>query len=266
MLYRVSPLKRTPCWLLASIFLVFTQFLVFSQLGCVAGPPTVSPLYDRLSGRGPILLGDDNPHLAANAFYKEQVRGSPTLKDFVSHNGEPAAISLERRLYRATRLSFYYIDRQQVVTFKRWALDWEAEPASPISADDRQSLALQLSQTGGDAGLTKRARVSASTTTQQTSVASLGGGELRGRLRAPETAQEARFVRLPNGNYEHRVTFQGETFRVIAEWYTEDALNAGAIAAASGRKPSALLALGQVVTIPKNLMRNVQPLPEAAVP
>lgn len=72
-------------------------------------------------------------------------------------------------------------------------------------------------------------------------------------------------MRLPNGDYRHRVTFRGETLRLLADWYTEDPKNVSAIASANRRSPTSPLQLGEEITIPKRLMRNVQALPEAAV-
>jgi len=234
---------------------------------CVGGPATISPLYDRLSGRGPIVLGDDNPYLPANAFFQEQLKGSRALARFVEANGEPTAMSLERKLYRKTRLGLFYADAGREHIFVRGIDDWQLERSVAISPDDQQSLSVQLAQSGRLAQVLRYqpspdAEVSVAEATIQPSP----DAELRGRLKPPESAGEARLTRLPNGNYEHRVTFPGETLRVIAEWYAEDPGAAGAIAVASGRSGGDPLRIGDRITIPKRLMRNVQPLPEAALP
>lgn len=258
--------------------LAFSLALFIATItGCGPGPATVSQLYVRLDGRGPVLLGDGNDNLPADALLKEQRASSPTLSDFVASHGEPAALSVERRLYRPTQLALYYPNENRRFVFTRWSADWELAGPEKIQSEDRESLAAQLAQAGGELGAApkavseavpvRRAELANEPMSTQASLARapLGEQELRGRLKPPQEAQEARLVRLPNGDYRHRVTFEGETLRLLADWYTEDAKNAGALASASRRAPTTPLRIGDEVTIPKRLMRNVQALPEAAV-
>ena len=244
-----------------------SALLIAALSSCVEGPATISPLYDRLSGRGPIVLGDDNPYLPANAFFQEQLKGSDVLARFVQHNGEPTAVSLERKLYRKTRLGLYYADTGKLCLFARGMNDWELEKTGQISAQDRQSLSVQLAQSGRLAQALQYQDGSSAVAAPVNDTAFVGSGaELRGHLKPPQSAAEARLTRLPNGNYQHRVTFAGETLPVIADWYTEDPGNASALARASGRSVAGPLTIGDTITIPQRLMRNVQPLPEAAIP
>lgn len=258
---KFRPLQRVFRRLGAACFLV-------ACAACLPNPAAISPLYDRLAGRGPVLIEGANPTLPASAFYAEQVQASPALSQYVSSHGEPIAISVERKLYRATRLGFYYPQRGQVVTFTRWGTDWQAEPATQISSEDSGSLSAQLAQSGRDLPAAGERTVAAAASVKPAGMngEGLGEGELRGRLKPPGVAGEAKLARLPNGDYEHRVAFQGETLQLLAEWYTEDPGNANALAAASGKRAANPLQQGEKVRIPRRLMRNVQPLPEAAVP
>lgn len=248
-------------------------FSLFWAAACGPGPATVSQLSLRLDGRGPVLLADGNDYLPADAFLKEQRASSPELGDFVDRHGEPAAISLERKLYRASRLSLFYPSENKRYVFSRWGSDWGLVGPEPIDSEDRASLDAQMAQaprkqaTAVSAQRAERvtaASVSASEPAQLAQ-APLGHQELRGRLKAPQEAKEARLQRLPNGDYRHRVTFRGESLKLLAEWYTEDAKNAAALAKASHRSPSAPLRVGDEITVPRRLMRNVQALPEAGV-
>ncbi len=253
--------------------------IIFSALwaaACGPGPATVSQLSLRLDGRGPVLLADGNDYLPADAFLKEQRASSPELSDFVERHGEPTAISLERKLYRASRLSLFYPSENKRYVFSRWSSDWGLVGPEPIDSEDRASLDAQMAQAGQTVGKQASAispqraeRVPAAPVTAneppRIAQAPLGHQELRGRLKAPQEAQEARLQRLPNGDYRHRVTFRGETLKLLAEWYTEDAKNAAALAKASQRALTAPLRVGDEITIPRRLMRNVQALPEAGV-
>jgi len=264
-----SPSDSTPIqprvWLANTLCLLV--LFVHGFVGCSAGPGTISPLYDRLTGRGPVVLADSNPYLPADAFYAEQRNASPALARYIQAHGDPVAISVERKLFKSTKIGFYYPRENRLVLFTRWGADWEAGEPQPISEEDKSIIAIQRAQAGEPADAPPVAQASKpSGDRQHVAAAAVGGGELRGRLKPPEPAEEARLVRLPNGDYQHRVTFQGETLRLLADWYTENPANETALAAAHRRAASRPLRQGDVVTIPKKLMRNVNPLPEAALP
>lgn len=230
--------------------------------GCISGPPIVSPLYQRMAGRGPIVLDDTNPDLPAQAFLSEQREESPELTRFIQEHGNPTAVSVERKLYRKTRLGLYYPETGLVFFFTRGMRDWIEEVEQPITAQDLQRVSSQLEESGLSLPSPKAVR---SPGTQ--SDASLSGGEqLKGHLKPPTSAGEARLARLPNGDYRHEVTFPGETLKLLAEWYCENSGDAKALAAVNGMRPDTSLTRGEGVTIPKRLMRNTQPLPEAALP
>jgi hypothetical protein len=77
--------------------------------------------------------------------------------------------------------------------------------------------------------------------------------------------REASLKRLKNGDYEHTVTFSGETLSAIADWYTGKPSNASSLAKASNRPATRKVAKGDVIVIPRRLMRNATALPEAAL-
>lgn len=261
---------------LAPRHFLLIAILMTAALACGPGPITVSQLQMRLDDRGPVVLGEGNEDLPADAFLKQQRAESATLSDFIAKHGEPSAISLDNRFLRSARLALYYPSENKRYLFTRWSSDWDPAGAEKIQANERDTITSQLAQ----AGLS----ISAPETTvpvDRTELASMpvalppvaaarttespGEQELRGRLKPPQAAEEARLVRLPNGDYRHRVTFRGETLRLIADWYTEDPRNLSAIASANRRSTTTPLRLGDEITIPKRLMRNVQALPEAAV-
>lgn len=239
-------------------------------LGCGPGPMMVSQSYARLDGRGPVLLGDGNEHMPADTFFQEQRAESSTISQFVTSHGEPAAISLDGRIFRSPRLVLYYPSENKGYLFRRGSSEWKAVGVQPIKAADREALDLQIAEAGGRLASAEapaalpRAEV-ASASAPVAARVSPGEHELRGRLKAPQAAEEARLVRLPNGDYRHRVTFQGESLQLLAEWYTEDARNAAVLASANRRSPTTVLRIGDEITIPKRMMRNIQAMPEAAV-
>lgn len=87
----------------------------------------------------------------------------------------------------------------------------------------------------------------------------------RGRLKPPTQAEVADLSKTSSGDYVHRVSFVGETLFTIAEWYTDDGANARALQAASKRAARQPLRIGDRIVIPRRLMMNTSPLPEAVV-
>jgi len=215
-----------------------------------------------MAGRGPIVLDDTNPDLPAQAFLSEQSKASPELTRFVQEHGNPTAVSVERKLYRKTRLGLYYPETGLVFFFTRGMRDWSEEVEQPITAQDLQRVSSQLEESGLSLPSPKAAQSPAA----QSQLIASGGEQLKGHLKPPASAGEAKLVRLPNGDYRHEVTFSGETFKLLADWYCENPGEAKALAAANGIRVEASLKRGDIVTIPKRIMRNTQPCPEAALP
>lgn len=245
-----------------SLFLATVSVIIASLSGCLSGPPIVSPLYQRMAGRGPIVLDDTNPDLPAQAFLSEQRKESPELSRFIQEHGQPTAVSVERKLYRKTRLGLYYPETGLVFFFTRGMRDWGEEVEQPITAQDLQRVSSQLEESGLPLPSPKAAR----SPVAQSQLSPSGGEQLKGHLKPPASAGEARLVRLPNGDYRHEVTFPGETLTLLAEWYCKNDGEAKALAVANGIRPDTSLSRGDAVTIPRRLMRNAQPLPEAALP
>ena len=242
--------------------------------GCSMSSQTSSPLYERLSSRGPVVLGLDNPYLPANLFLEEQIKESVAIRRLVQEQGRPTAVGIDRRLFRTTRITLYYSGDNESFTMTRWGQDWDVEEPSAISPSDRESIVQQLALS--DELHNPRnpqhfisppvARASLRSAPVVSGRAPEERRELRGRLKSPQQAAEAELSRLTNGNYRHTVTFRGETLRLIAEWYTEDPANAAALATASNRSTEQVLKIGEAITIPRRLMRNATPLPEARLP
>jgi hypothetical protein len=66
-------------------------------------------------------------------------------------------------------------------------------------------------------------------------------------------------------SYIHTVSFPGETFSLLADWYLEDDALARTLAALNNGALAAELKHGEEIVIPAKLIRNTDPLPEAMV-
>ena len=68
-----------------------------------------------------------------------------------------------------------------------------------------------------------------------------------------------------SGDIIHKVTFPGETLRIITEWYTGDANNTGRVARINGIEKPDLLKINQTVRIPRYMLKTTKPLPESEI-
>ena len=69
----------------------------------------------------------------------------------------------------------------------------------------------------------------------------------------------------PSGDMIHTVTFPGETLRIITAWYTGDVNSASRLARINGISNPDRLAIGQTIRIPRYMLANTSPFPEAEI-
>lgn len=223
---------------------------------CALGFESGTPLYERLAGRGPVLVAQENPYLPANRFLEEQIRDSEVFKNHISEMGRPLALRVDSEVFSPTQVVLYYPETDQQVVFYKSGSEWVREDPTSIDADDKQKIVAEYQLADASA------QVNAGTPTKPDEKPS----DVRARL-SPKLfgVKEAALRQLRTGDYEHRVTFPGETMSLLADWYTGRRDNADALAKASKRHSSQKLHRGDRIVIPKRLLRNPKPLPDAAL-
>jgi hypothetical protein len=236
------------------------------MLGCVGGVVGGGPLLQRLNGRGPVLLASDNPYLPANRLLEDEVKASDAMREFVDRRGQPSAIGVTKGIFKKPEIQLYYPEEGEVYSFKRKSGDWFTVGPEEISSEDRNVLATNAfslsdkSASGsGDVSANLEERI-VGHLEQEPEIATA-----RASMRPLPHIRYAHFKRLPNGSYIHTVTFSGETLAVLADWYTGKRAQASRLHTARKVGPTTPLTRGVTVTIPKELLRNKNPLPEAAV-
>ncbi len=251
---------------------LIAQFLivaVFALSGCSLKIQHSVPQFDRVAGKGPLLLVRNDETNNANQFFIDTLGTSEALRLVVREHGTPDAISVEREFLQPVRLKLYYSAREQVYVCVNQDGRWYVVGVERASEEDNESLGKQRSkQSQTVAELATPAQATAFQPTPPLAVPALpsvGTSELRGQLKPPSAAGLASLRRGPNG-YTHQVTFVGETLYSLADWYTEDPGNAAMLASSSQRPIQRPLRLGDEIVIPRSLMRNPEPFPEALVP
>jgi hypothetical protein len=225
--------------------------------GCSIKIQPRSATFDKISGKGPLILVSTDEMQPTHQFLVEHLSGSDSLRLLVKEHGMPEGISVEREFLQTTILKLFYLKYGEVYVCARQEGAWVVIGAEPISAADVDALKRQQS---------KAAPVIADLGSKPAVVAPVAfHPDLRGQLKPPGIAGVARLDSSRSG-YVHHVTFPGETMTALADWYTQDARNATRLARANRRSPDQPLRIGDTVSIPRALIRNLDPFPEAMVP
>jgi hypothetical protein len=251
--------------------------ILFFAVGCSIRKQECGVLFDRLKGKGPVLLEPNNESVASTKFFHEMWRSSATVKHLVTQRGAPEAISIERDFLQPNRLKLFYPGQAQVYILDLHEGEWLVSGSEPMVASEVEQLSRQRAKITSAAAerslIDKTGQMSTNPEpalqtgpVDRIPVAHVAPTELRGRLKPPTVAAVAKLYKQDSRTYLHTVTFPGETFSVLADWYTNSGENAGRLAAVNRRAVSDRLHVGEKIAIPGSLMLNPDPLPEALVP
>jgi hypothetical protein len=255
---------RAPLVLLVSVF-----FSALTLSGCSLKIQQSVPQFDRVAGKGPLLLIRSDDTNSANQFFIDTLGSSEALRLLVREHGAPDAISVEREFLQPTRLKLFYSSQSQVYVCVNQDGRWFVVGVERPSDSDTESLGKQRvkqSQTVAELNVPSQAPATVVAAPAVVPLArSSEAPDFRGQLKPPALAGLAP-LRRSSQSYIHHVSFAGETLYSLADWFTEDPTNAAELARASRRALSQPLRLGDRIVIPASLMRNPEPFPEALVP
>lgn len=237
-----------------------------SIIGCALRVQPESQEFDTLYGKGPVLIAPTDETVPSTAFFRKNWISSPAIQHLVTQRGTPEAISIEREFLQPNRLRLFYPAQGQVYLLDQIGGEWLVAGSVPLDNRDLDLLAMQRlrriqsSQTEnlGYELQPKKVTTRPLAAAQQT--------EFRGMLKPPSKARVARLTRKRDGSLLHTVTFEREDLAVIADWYTGDFSNAADLAQLNRRTHSGRLTIGDQIVIPRRLIENIDPLPEAVVP
>lgn len=268
-----------------AIFLVlFTSLLS----GCGLIGSHDNGVISMLSNRGPVSLSDENPYIASNVLLAQEIEQSNTLKGFIEHQGKPDAIQIEKGIFRPTVMYFYYANSKEAYILRR-NKDQENEWLIVGPTGLPEELARRIKPAQHTPPLVNsRARPSTSEQYYQNQQKNYPEEreiqviyEEPADIGRPQQVQEPieqeldpaafsrvtnqRVIDAPSGDIIHKVSYTGETLRLIAEWYTGDVQNAGRLSKINSLNDANMLHLNQVIRIPRYLIKNRQPMPLSAV-
>jgi len=282
---------------------VFSVALITLTTGCFFRRQFQNAEFDQLLGRGPVAIVPTDEAAASTAFFRHYWTSSATIKHLVAQRGTPEAISVEREFLKPHRLKLYYPAQGQVYLLDQVSGEWLVSGSEPLRQNELELVALQRERaaqtnqhmvqsivqpvtqvaaqpvaavalpSSGVAPINSVAQAAstvkppANIEPPPVPVAAIGSSEqFRGMLKPPSKARVATLTKSSRDTYLHTVTFTTEDLVILADWYTENPTNAASLARSNKRSVKAALIPGQRIAIPRNLMRNPQPLPESMVP
>ena len=173
-------------------FLLLTSFVATLVSGCSIKSRECGTLFDKLRGKGPVLLDPENSLSVPTQFLRQTSQASPTLGDLVSSRGAPDAISVEREFLQPNRLRLFYPADGQVFILDDLGGEWSMSGAEPLAITDLESLDKQRQirvQPVKDS-LTPSKPVVSSTESGKVPVAQAQPVDFRGRLDLESAAFE----------------------------------------------------------------------------
>lgn len=275
------PVRRFPCRVFGTLLvLTLGVTLVVTQSAC----STHSELYlrEELANRGPIGLSGSNPYLSPNLFVANEMKHSEVFRGFVRFRGTPDAVEIRKHYFKPLRVYLFYLADGEAFLMEQGAADWLVRGPERIPTQLMSSF-FNMQPPGQNAPLAVEDQVvtlpgegsAHAPTDPAADVKSLrkvpSRAEVTGKKASPPNALKEKSELVSSvqesssGDLIHRVSFAGESLRLIAQWYTGDINNTGRIARINGIENPDLLKIDQTVRIPRYLLRTTKPLPQAEV-
>lgn len=227
--------------------------LALTVSGCsfTAAPEQNSALMKELAAAGRVEVSPDNPYIASNLYLSREADRSETLRGFLEHRGNPNELELSLDESNEPNARFFYHDSSQAYTLHKRSGEWiilsadNMAPASPQAVAQVESLPPPVMK-------------------KEMLARSLPVEKPKARMKPAAKAPQA-FTLEASGDVIHRVTYPGETLRLIVSWYTGDMENLDRIIRINSIDHPNMLKLGQNVRIPRYLLTNPTPLTERDV-
>jgi hypothetical protein len=240
--------------------------LVVSSSACSIHLQRDNEDFDKLCGKGPVLIVSADETALSTSFFRRNWTTSQTIKHLVMQRGTPEAISVEREFLKPHRLKLFYPATGQVYLLDQVGGEWLVAGSEPLERKEFDLVIAQRTKAHAAGPTALPARNTAPVPVSRQPVAAVAPAEFRGMLKPPVSAGVATLTTGSDGTFVHTVTFPREDLVTLADWYTDNASNAVVLARSNHRSLQQPLAVGEKIAIPRGLMRNRDPLPEAAVP
>lgn len=236
------------------------------SVGCSVHMQPDNVEFGKLCGKGPVIIVPTDETALSTAFFRQHWVASESIKHLVTQRGTPEAISVEREFLRPNRLKLFYPAQGQVYVLDQVGGEWLVAGSEPLERADLDLVRTQQATYSQPVRPAIRVGDVAPPRNPSPPVAAIPPSEFRGMLKPPNKALVAKLTKARDNTFTHTVSFPREDFTILADWYTDNSSNAALLARTNRRSPQAVLKVGDQISIPRELMRNPDPLPEAMVP
>ncbi|MCI5065191.1 hypothetical protein MRY87_05670 [bacterium] len=272
---------------------VFVLLLLLSSCSLFSShtddPGTLTSLLLALEGKDPLVLSEENKHLAPNELVRLLQQESTSIRGFLQTQGIPDAIRVVNTSDRESEIDAYYLAPDERFRLERQDSVWvvvgpegiQREYVVPLRQAVRRRMQLQ------DAEREKNPRTPSQRDESGVDNESSSDPFIE-RLNAvygsrndrPSPNEEDRTAQLedliadtsapearqnPRGDVLHLVVSPQEKFAHIAAWYTLEKGTAEKIARVNGRQPRAPLLPNAEIVIPSYLVKNRKQLTAQAL-
>jgi hypothetical protein len=108
--------------------------------GCSIKSRECGSLFDKLRGKGPVLIDAQNSSALSTQFLYQTSQSNPALGDLVTNHGTPDAISVEREFLQPNRLRLFYPADGQVFILDDVGGQWSMSGLEPLATTDLELL------------------------------------------------------------------------------------------------------------------------------
>lgn len=230
-------------------------------------------MLEALEGKDPLILSEENEHLAPNRLVFLLREESGALRGFFSQRGIPDAVRVVDASDEASEIDLYYLSPDELFRIEQEKTVWvvlgptqiQREFLIPLKRSIRKSIvSKEMSSptetpeedyTGIDAAESEM------TGNQITERDVVDSSSLREEVltlaNEPSTPQAEKNVK---GDILHRVITRQENILILSLWYTLNTETASSIARINSKDARAPLEPGDTIQIPSYLVKNVRAL------
>lgn len=225
-------------------------------------------MLEALEGKDPLVLSEENEHLAPNRLVFLLREESGALRGFFSQRGIPDAVRVVDASDETSEIDLYYLSPDELFRIEQEKNVWvvlgptqiQREFLIPLKRSIRKSI---VSKEMSSPTETPEEDYSESEVSE-TKIAErdiVDSSSLREKVLAlanePSTPQAEKNAK---GDILHRVITRQENILILSLWYTLDTATASAIARMNGKDVQTPLEPGDPIRIPSYLVKNIRAL------
>ena len=226
-------------------------------------------MLEALEGKDPLILSEENEHLAPNRLVFLLREESEALRGFITQRGIPDAVRVVDASNQTSEIDLYYLSPDELFRIEQEKSVWvvlgptqiQREFLIPLKRSIRKSIVSKQqmnppTETGEEdysGSEVSETQVAERDIVDSTSLRE----EVLALANEPSTPQADKNAK---GDILHRVITRQENILILSLWYTLDTATASAIARMNGKDVQTPLEPGDPIRIPSYLVKNIRAL------